>query len=82
MQGHKLFQPVRARRSTVPVLQPAESAKAAFARQLPTVDITLHFERFFTLRQEKKEDARNGGKRIKTRQFFLGAAAWLALIFA
>ena len=30
--------------------------------QLPTVDRTLHFDRFFSLRPEKKEDEGNDGK--------------------
>ena len=50
----KAIQPVRARQSTATGLQPAESAKAALARQLPTADITVHFDRFFTLRQREE----------------------------
>ena len=30
--------------------------------QLPTVDRTLHFDKLFSLRPEKKEDERNDGK--------------------
>ena len=44
--------------------------------QLPTVDKTLHCDRFSSLRPEKTEDTRNGGKTHENEAVFFGSFLW------
>ena len=55
--------------------------KLLLHEQLPTVDRTLHFDRFFSLTLEKNKDARNGGETHENEAILGGSRCLVSMYF-
>ena len=78
----KATQPVRAHRSwRHQVFNLWRALELPSHELLPTVNRTRHFDRFFSLRPDKKEDARNGGKTHENEAILLGSRRLVSMNF-